>query len=268
LSKLLRLRKWVRLPEAATYLTGVLGEPVTEADLLTEALEGRLSISVDLLNGGVGRRTHIVTQDHVRTITGLEGEKVYLGEPLSDGRYLKYEEDIDKLKGIWRLPLIGGEIGTLRQRLQELVGGPDVDAVCLAGSFLEGRDGQLIQLQELSDRKPREPGKFVPIQAEDYYPAGRLPEDCVLGLLMEDLRKFEQLVSDSSGVDRPLQTRERRTLLIIIAGLCNELKIDPGSHGAAKRIAAATERIGAPVSADTIGKMLESLRDAVESRKK
>jgi hypothetical protein len=264
----LRLRKWVRLPEAARHLTDVLGEEVTEADLLTEALEGRFKISVNLLNRVVGRQAHIVARDQVETVAGLEDETVYLGEPLSDGQYLKYDEEINELAGIWRLPMIGGEIGTVHQRLQELSGDPHVDAVWLAGSFLEGRDGELIQLQKLSDRKPREPGKFVPTKADDYYPAGRLPDDCVLGVLIEDLRKFEQLVSNSSGVDRPLQTRERRTLLIIIAGLCNDLKIDTDGHGAAKRIASATERIGAPVSADTIGKMLESLRDAVESRKK
>lgn len=72
----------------------------------------------------------------------------------------------------------------------------------------------------------------------------------------------------STGIDKPLQTTERRTLLTIIAALCDYSAIDPKERGAAVQIEKMTEEIGARVSKDTVRRILLQIPEAVESRMK
>ncbi len=62
--------------------------------------------------------------------------------------------------------------------------------------------------------------------------------------------------------------RARRTLLVIIAGLCTKVGIDWNERGVAKRIAGFTEDLGAGVSVDTVRNLLKEIPDALESRQK
>ena len=65
-----------------------------------------------------------------------------------------------------------------------------------------------------------------------------------------------------------LSTRERNTLLVVIAALCQECGIDPKQRAITKKVVGLTEKIGAPVSDDTIRKILKSLVSVVESHAK
>jgi hypothetical protein len=79
--------------------------------------------------------------------------------------------------------------------------------------------------------------------------------------------ELEQSRSDQpSKVDRPLHTRQRRTLLTIIAALCDQSGIDYKARGAAQRIKSATEHLGAPIDDGTIDKLLNEIPDALETR--
>ncbi|MGE4124464.1 MAG: hypothetical protein AB7E59_04270 [Pusillimonas sp.] len=69
-------------------------------------------------------------------------------------------------------------------------------------------------------------------------------------------------------VDRPVTTRQRRTFLTIIAALCDYSAINPNERGTAGQIAAMTEAIGAPITAETIGGLLKEIPDALETRMK
>jgi hypothetical protein len=69
-------------------------------------------------------------------------------------------------------------------------------------------------------------------------------------------------------VDRPLHTRQRRTLLSIIAALCTHSNIHYAARGAAQRIKNMTELIGAPIDDGTIDKVLKEIPDALETRLK
>jgi len=68
--------------------------------------------------------------------------------------------------------------------------------------------------------------------------------------------------------ERPLSTRARRTLLTIIAALCNKAGINYEDRGAAQRISEITEEIGTAVTDDTIRKIISEIDDAVETRTK
>ena len=82
----------------------------------------------------------------------------------------------------------------------------------------------------------------------------------------------DQLATSLSGqtakVDRPLHKRPRRTLLTIIAALCDQAGIDYKARGAAQRIKHATELVGAPVDDGTILTFLNEIPDALEIRMK
>lgn len=63
-------------------------------------------------------------------------------------------------------------------------------------------------------------------------------------------------------------TRRTDTLLVLIAALAKEANIDVSARGAAQRIKSATERLGIPVSADTIKRFIDAIPDTLEKREK
>lgn len=74
--------------------------------------------------------------------------------------------------------------------------------------------------------------------------------------------------SRQHAAEKPLNTNERNTLLTIIAALCAESAIDWKARGAGEEIARLTEKIGAPVSGDSVRRTLGRISDALESRMK
>ena len=261
MSKLFRLKKWLTLPDAARHLSIVLDEPVSEADVLRLALDRHLKLSIDFVNSAVGKPAKVIPLSEAKIGTGLAGERVVFAQRISEHEYLLFDENPVSLQGVWDLPLIGAETLDLKHRYQQLTAGPEVTNVDIGGAFVEGRDGQLFQLQECFKKSED--------KLDSLFPAGGLPEDSVLIVRTEALRTFEQSISGApADVDRPLATRERRTLLTVIRALCDECKIVPGAYGAAKRIAGATDRLGASVSDSKIGTIFEQLEEAVDARKK
>jgi hypothetical protein len=65
-----------------------------------------------------------------------------------------------------------------------------------------------------------------------------------------------------------LDSRERTSLLTIIAALCDYSDIDPAERGSASKIAKMTEEFGARVSDDTVRKWLKAIPDALRGRMK
>jgi hypothetical protein len=66
---------------------------------------------------------------------------------------------------------------------------------------------------------------------------------------------------------KPLSTNERNTLLTIITALCDYSAIKYQERGAANQIAKLTDEIGAPISDETIRKVLKQIPDALAARK-
>jgi hypothetical protein len=74
--------------------------------------------------------------------------------------------------------------------------------------------------------------------------------------------------NEPAKVDRPITNRARRTLLTIIAALCEHAKLDPQGRGTAQRIRESSESLGAPVDDETIRSALREIDDALETRMK
>lgn len=148
-------------------------------------------------------------------------------------RYLTLDREVRSIKGVWDLPMIGGERLDVEHQYQCLTGGPAVTLETLEGSFVERPDGQMCQLQESFDNNECKPGSRARLEelkqhiainkieapeaemllnrhkedrkkylerrskadpSKDYYPAGGLPEDSVLVVRTEALREFEKFV--------------------------------------------------------------------------
>ena len=84
----------------------------------------------------------------------------------------------------------------------------------------------------------------------------------------ENIRLHRSFGLDDA-VDKPMTAKERTTLLIIIAALCEHFGIKHQEKGAASRIAAMTDEIGATVTNETIlNTALKKIPDALENRTK
>jgi len=66
--------------------------------------------------------------------------------------------------------------------------------------------------------------------------------------------------------DAPLKTKERDTLLILIAALCRHGGIDWNQRGIASAIELLTEQLGARVNDDTIRDVLKDISEALRRR--
>lgn len=154
-SKLVKLREWLELPDAAKYLSAVWGENVTEADVLRLGLEGVLTISIHLVNQGKGRAADIIPVESVqwKELPHLFESNVMMRIPDSEifsdthAMRLRDTERAEILEGVFDLPMIGAEQLVIEHAYQELTGGPSVELIQLAGCFVQ-RDGRTYQLLE------------------------------------------------------------------------------------------------------------------------
>lgn len=324
MGKLLNLKEWLTIADAARHLSIVFGEEVTEADVLRLGLDGHLRLSVNFVNHAIARCGVVVgyedaewgeiPADLTAILPNIPDEAKgnllpYMKSlDIGDERFLNLSDEVTTLRGLWDLPMIGGERLDIENKYQILTGGTSVTLKSLDGAFVEGRDGSVCQLHVGFEDNEYQSGSRVQLKElrqhifsndidgaeadsllkrnkekrkgfakerknrfpkENYYPAGGLPKDVVLVVRTEALREFEQSVNGvPKESEKPISTTERRTLLTIIAALCDYSAINPGARGAASQIAMLTEDIGAPVSNDTVMRWIKEIPDAVRARMK
>ena len=245
-SGLLKLRKWLALPEAADYLSSTIRHNVEEGDIVRLALDGELQLSVNLL-------------EPMAAIQDSEGAK------LSEHR--------ENIEGVWDLLLKGPVRLELQKRYRTMCGPPYVELDTREGAFVTGKKGVVYQLalppflKRVSD-----PNLSV------------LPVGTVLGVRRQVLdaavASFAlhspgpegQQPSKSAAadpLDRLLRKRERATLLTIIAALARAADIDISKASKAGAIIEAQiDQLGARVSGRTIEIHLKRIPDALERNSK
>lgn len=272
MSKLLKLLEWVTVPAAATHLSVVLGEDVSEADILRLALDGRLVLSVNFVNHAHARRGRIVPFAEAPTapgipVPGVEPYDVILGLVLPDReRVLILDDAVTSVSGVWDLPMIGSETLDVEHQYQQLTDGPAVTLVGIEGTFVQSRDGELCQLQDhFEDNEFVDKSRLKKpwSHKNNFYPAGGLPRDSVLVVRTESLAKFQAEIADAGAGARngtDLSTRERGTLLRMVLGMAMEgYRYDPSAarSDATAEIASDLVKCGLDVGDDTIRKWLK-----------
>lgn len=238
---LFTLREWLTIDEAAQHLHGVIGEPVTEADVLRLALDGHLKLSVVLPEGTAGDCWNV--PEALPPGTDLD----YWAQPEAT--------ESTPIAGLWDLPLIPPGRLQVANRFSELRGLPEIRLDGLVGALVE------------------HPGTHCRIRAEGAKfssPPSVLPAGTAVVVRTSAIIQFASTFLKPNPLDKPLGESERTTLLIIIAALADKAHIDrskPYGKGA-KDIAAVTQTIGAAVSEKTIGNYFALIPDAIEARSK
>ena len=236
MGKLFNLKKWLTVEAAARHLAIVFGEEVTQADVLRLALDGKLKLSINFVNGALARRGEAISFDEAC-------EKMPRLRPicaLSQEEYKKFEEQQDALEeelieleikekgfwsrtvrddvvllwdkidaldfskyisqridGIWDLSMYGKERSHIEHIFQRLSSGVDVVHRGMDGVIVIGDDGSVYQLLDC----------YKDFPVEDYFdgmestgPMQTLPDDSVLVVRTATLGAFEQSIN---GVPTP-----------------------------------------------------------------
>ena len=280
MNKLFKLKKWVSLADAAKRLSATLGEDVSEADILRLALDGHLKLSVHLVNGAeaspcVPVKLEEIEWKEIQSLDGLRTLRLPIGGRVwaDDSGVFQVRKVITELEsGIWDLPMTGGERIDVEFAYQQLVNGPEISTVTLEGVFVASEKGDLyeIQFRPEGSRDPKETDWKQAFSHDRYHAAGALPKDSVFVVRTAALQEFEQSVSETPDpTGKPLSTRERDTLLTIIAVLAKEAKINIDAHGkSAGYIEGLTDQLGVPVSKRAIEEHLKKIPAALRGRMK
>lgn len=193
-SKLLNLREWLTVPEAARYLSNIFEEEISESDLLRISLGGHLKLSVYFVNYANARRWEVVSYEDAKweesTLATFFMSEKHLpdnvkGNPqktrefidqlpptmvmkslnLDDERYLTLDENVTTIGGVWDLPMIGGERLDIEHKYQMLTDGPEVTLEVMDGAFVESKDGQtMCQLQQSFEQNEYQSGSKAQLE--------------------------------------------------------------------------------------------------------
>jgi hypothetical protein len=292
LKKLLNLKPWLTLPDAARHLSILFGEDVSEADVLRLGLDRHLTLSVDFVNRAYGRPGRLVPLSEAKrdTIPSMDGDgpiTFLVGHRLDDNSVIEWEDKIISMAGVWDLAMVSAETIDVEHRYQQLTGGPSVDLCCLDGPIVFCGDGLYCEVRlrfsdeaisrfsskgDKSSTSSKEPNykRHARERADplNYYPAAALPEDSVFVVRTSALKELEAVVSQrEQPPEKPIERRERTSLLVIIAALAKMAKIDVKKPSAAAiAIETQTELMGTRVAARTIENHLNRIPEALESR--
>nr|WP_315464408.1 hypothetical protein [uncultured Rhodoferax sp.] len=278
MNKLLKLKKWMTLEDAAVYLSTALSEPVKVADLLQAALDKEITLSVNVISSLYGKRATVVSKENARRtegipLAGFAPYEVILGMRLDNERYLDFHGAVvQSLEGLFDLPMLGGESIYLEEKFHQVSTGVEIDLTNLDGTFLQEPpsadwgEGDYFQVFQYFERT-------LDWNDLKWYPVGNLPDTVFLVVRTNELNRFLNKVGCRDAAielqNRPVETKERNTLLCIIAALCREAKIPFENHSkAAGLIQGAAQQMGVSVGETTIEGHLKKIPDALATRMK
>lgn len=274
--KLLQLKRWLTLPDAAQYLSRSFGEAVSQSDVLRLALDGELTLSVQFVNTTralSGNTIPLADATH-RILPMLVGEGFFAcldGTLIPGERVIQFDEKIRTLTDVWDLTMFGAEEFDVEHLYQSLTGGPACEMQSLEGVFVTDGAGTYCKLmsrftaEELKLSEPYD-------NPQNYFPAGTLPDDSVFVVRVSALQALEARLSTvekspETPPDKPVERRERSTLLVMIAALAEIAKVDVKHPSkAATAIESQTALMGARVAARTIEGHLNRIGEALENR--
>ena len=116
--KLLKLKDWVTVPDAARHLSILFGEGVTEADVLRFGLDGRLTLSAYFVNPKFGRCGKIIPEISIES--GNVKRAIKEGCLLKEGRAFSFVGDIALFEGVWDLSMLGAERTQVEHKYQSI----------------------------------------------------------------------------------------------------------------------------------------------------
>lgn len=263
MSKLFVLKEWYSLPDAAERLSISFDEDVTEADVLQLALEGRIRLSLQILNNVYARRLYKKSKDEI------EYEEIEYTLPIEADPGQKIRTERRPVDGeIMHLPALCGndevfQLGLLAIVFQrEFEGRHVVDLLMSQSSrsyLLQYLDYVCGRLNEPIERAAdwlviqEKSGDLWRIESYGENLAG----DVEVVVRAQAIRDLEQSLDagPGDGQEKQLSTRERDTLLTLIAVMAKECyKHEPNnrSKSAVSEILQDVQKAGLSISDQTI----------------
>lgn len=277
MGQLFRLKRWLTLADASRHLSTILGDKVTESDVLRMSLDNGLRLSVNFVNPVDLRPGKLVPKEQARLETPSPEEmkkiqqfnaaypdmQINTDEPplmvcgaiLDESTVFEYSGEEITRRGIFDLVMIGDNVISIEKWAKLLAKDTTAELVFSTIDIVEDTDGVKYHVLESGGPLPKE--------------GGYLPDDVLIGVRPEALLAFEKLATGTPDrSEKPLQKTERDTLLTIIAAFCKYESLDPQGRGAATEIMRMTDDLGAHVDAGTIRRWLAQIPDALERRMK
>lgn len=228
-------------------------------------------------------------------------KEIVTSDYIGDGQFINWDEKVTIIDGVWDLVMRASEKIDVEFVYHQHIGGPYVDLVGLDGAFVkqgdvycrlvESYDDNEYQKGSLATKKQLEKWiannevpeenikpmweKFDADRREylaerdsrprhmDYFPAGGLPKDGVYVVRTAAIVDFLNRINETPANEKQLSTKERNSLLMLIAALCKEAKYDLNKRGIAASLAKATEELGKPLSDDTIRGILKQVKNTL-----
>jgi len=198
MSKLFSLKKWLTIDDVEKFLTVVLGEKVSRADILRLVLDGQLTISANFINGAYANYGEVVSLDKADSFMSNErtmGGQTYhrfmnemLGsvrkakdidmppesqpyrtvtaDEIRDGEFFNSREFI-WIDGVWDLVMSGDNQYNIEHEYQYLTNGPEVTLMSLDGIYLEKPDGTTCNLRVSFDENECQVGSQAHLDSVD-----------------------------------------------------------------------------------------------------
>lgn len=325
MSKLFKLKEWLSLDEAVSYLASSLEEQVSLTDIYRLVLDKHLVMSVRLFNQAYALGGQFVTPPYrdinCYPVTHDLATNELLDEPyiidldfalkVEDSAWLAFEENVHVIDGIWDLAMIGMESLDIEHLYQKELGSHTPVVANIRGVFL--KQGELIC--KLQKRLSPEPTAKNRADLQDKLTSILRPKGLTLeeflncddlsvylneaevesvaslfesmqdgipdyekfddSLTLDDyayqfviknseLMRFVQSLEDEPQEVKPLHTKERTTLLLLLGSILKKANFDLNERGVAGKIRRATEANNTPVGEETIRTLLPQIRDVVE----
>jgi len=292
MSKLFKLKEYLSLDEAKTYLTNMLEEKVSMADIYRLALDDNLRISVtfhSMVTAAFGRiffdntdkTTPLIEIDQSFSLE-QKLDKPYLmnksnGHLMTHNSWLLFDTRLSYSNSLWDLSMLGSEYVDIQNLHQESIGEN-------AGGFISAIKGVVLKNH---DSYCLLKGLEQPADIDEYEKQIRMNEakdehfhNCLslkeyghqLVIRTEELTRFVQSLHDeplkSQQEPKTLTSKEHITYQLIIASLLHKNKLNLNERGIAGKIRRATESNNTPVSEETIRNLLPQIRDTVELKQR
>lgn len=269
MSKLFALKDWLPLSDAAKRLSVSFGEEVTEADVIQLALDKHLRLSIQIIHPVYALRLYRKLESEIQfeeteytlpieydpkqiVMTKLEPTVLHISELCEKGEVLElgtsaicFSRDYPE-RDVVDLPMTHFSRSFLLECYDHFHYGPEEPVEWTTDKLLiQEKDGNLWQIESY----------------ENF-----LPGDITIVVRTQALRDLEQSFEPApkGEQDKPLSSRERDTLLTLIAAMAKEgYKHDPRNraNSAVSEILADVQRAGLSISDQTIR---DKLKDAWE----
>jgi hypothetical protein len=210
MSKLVSLKSWLPMDEAAQYLSDKLNEHVSQADLVRLAIDNHIILSVRLINSTMSNQGLAVTADQAESIMSNQIEypkddpfevnsdevpyRVVTSSLIEHGLYFK-KGQFTFVKGMLDLRWGDGKSLVLRSEYQKLTDGAPIEQEYTVSIYLCDSDDCVYQLLALDDDKD-----FLACSDDDIYTANELPSDSEICVRMKNLNLFVEQINQPEEI--------------------------------------------------------------------